>query len=868
MRRFLTLCAAAVALAGLPQGAPCQAPAADSQAPAADAGAPGEEAPTGVLTRAPEVIDFVEAAYPPDARARGLTGSVGLMITIGADGAVGDARIVEPAGEGFDEAALDAVRAFRFRPAEIDGQPAAVQVSYRYNFTLEQEAAPAPPPPPESVPTGRLTGRLREKGTRRPLVGLEVRLRGTERSAFTDAAGRFAFEDVPVGEVTLEAVDPQFADFTDDETIEAGKETQISAVLERDAFTDRVVVIGKRPARAVVRRTVAIEEIRTIPGTSGDALQVVQNLPGAARTPFGQTDIILRGGGLSQPFLNTQPIPLAFHFGGLRSTIAGALIESLDVYPGNYGVEFGRGNGGVVDIRLRRPADDGLHGYAEADLFDAGALVEGPVGDHGAFAVAVRRSYIDAILPAVLPADVADNLTTAPRYYDSQILYDWRDGPHRVRALIYGSSDRFVSVIDEPPEDNPYIRGDASLSLEWIGAQVEWIWLASEDVQNTANVGYLLSSNQIDVGPALSLDFLFSGITARDAVEVKLAKDYALRAGLDALLLWADIDAYGAGGPPKEGEPGVALGVRDVVATKSSDLYAAPAVWAEGLLTFGPVLVVPGFRADFFSQTSEVLLQPRLTTRLAVTEGTVLKGGVGLYAEAPDGDETDASIGNSDLTSEMSVQYSLGVEQRFTEALSIDVVGFFKSLDNLVTRVDDPQVRFANQGVGRAYGLEVLLRHDLTDRLYGWIAYTLQVSERRDAPGDDYRLFDSDQTHNVILIGQYKLTPTWTLGARWRYVSGNPTTPVAGAVFDADADVYVPLYGDVNSDRLPAFHQLDLRLDKWWLFDAWRLLTYLEIRNVYNQQNAQAVSYNFDFSQSSTQYELPFFPSIGVRGEW
>ena len=91
-----------------------------------------------------------------------------------------------------------------------------------------------------------------------------------------------------------------------------------------------------------------------------------------------------------------------------------------------------------------------------------------------------------------------------------------------------------------------------------------------------------------------------------------------------------------------------------------------------------------------------------------------------------------------------------------------------------------------------AYGLEVLLRQNLTSRFFGWVAYTLQRSERRDAPGEPWRLFDTDQTHNLILVGQYRITPKWTLGVRFRYVTGNPDTPVEGTIYEADADRFVP----------------------------------------------------------------------------
>lgn len=161
-----------------------------------------------------------------------------------------------------------------------------------------------------------------------------------------------------------------------------------------------------------------------------------------------------------------------------------------------------------------------------------------------------------------------------------------------------------------------------------------------------------------------------------------------------------------------------------------------------------------------------------------------------------------------------------------------------------------------------------MLRHDLRSRFYGWLAYTVMRSERLDPGASDYRLFDTDQTHNVTAVGQYRLTPTWEIGARFRFVSGNPTTPVVGATYDSDADIYVPVYGAHNSERVDAFHQLDVRVDKHFVFDAWKLTAYLDVQNVYNHASAEGVSYNYDYSESRPASGLPLIPSFGVKGEF
>ncbi len=113
----------------------------------------------------------------------------------------------------------------------------------------------------------------------------------------------------------------------------------------------------------------------------------------------------------------------------------------------------------------------------------------------------------------------------------------------------------------------------------------------------------------------------------------------------------------------------------------------------------------------------------------------------------------------------------------------------------------------------------------------------------------------------------YRLGRGWELGATLRIVSGNPLTPVGGSVYNANTDLYEPLFGAINSRRNPLFNRLDVRIQKQWTFRDWKLAVYLDVQNAYNAKNREAVLYNYDYTQSSDISGLPIIPSLGVRGE-
>jgi hypothetical protein len=162
-----------------------------------------------------------------------------------------------------------------------------------------------------------------------------------------------------------------------------------------------------------------------------------------------------------------------------------------------------------------------------------------------------------------------------------------------------------------------------------------------------------------------------------------------------------------------------------------------------------------------------------------------------------------------------------------------------------------------------------MLRYRADERFFGWLAYTLSRSERTWADGQPSQVFGLDQTHILTALGSYVLGAGWELGARFRYVSGNPFTPCAGGVFSSTSTEYLCVNGETNSRRLPAFHQLDIRVDKVWTFDSWKLGAYLDLINAYNRTNPDFIDYNYDYTKSQAgSASLPIVPSLGVRGKF
>jgi len=86
----------------------------------------------------PRPLVKVPPFYPLSARAKGIEGQVELVFVVQADGSVSDIEVADSfPGRVFVEAALRAVRQWRFKPGTMEGQPVATRVRLPMRFQLE-----------------------------------------------------------------------------------------------------------------------------------------------------------------------------------------------------------------------------------------------------------------------------------------------------------------------------------------------------------------------------------------------------------------------------------------------------------------------------------------------------------------------------------------------------------------------------------------------------------------------------------------------------------------------------------------------------------------------------------------------------------
>ena len=959
MRRALGAALIWGACASLPTSALAQQTGGDDE---------GAQKGSARLTKAPVLVDSTEAEYPQEAIDARVEGAVKLKLTISATGEVTQAEVLEGPGYGLNEAAAESAKKFIFEPAEINGTPAPIFLTFTVNFELpilpsaftgqildagsgeglegaavtiifEGEGDFETPPSATAktgadgsfsftdVPAGiykvvlnldayrdyetsielvagetseatykvdaqpiNYTGVVREAGTRKLLPGISVELTEVTdstpeaerifRQEYTDAQGAYGFRGLPPGSysVRIDAQGYKAATFV--EQIKANEKLNGRYFVEAEYYDEfTVTTTARRERREVDRQTITLQESRRIPGTGGDVVRVVQNLPGVARAPFGAGLLVVRGSNPqdSAVFLEGDELPIVYHFLAGPAVVNSEMIESIDFYPGNFSPRYGRAIGGIINLDTRSPRNDAVHGFAEVDIQDASALVEVPLGENWSFAVAGRRSYVDKVLDFVVPED-ALGAFVSPYYYDYQTWLTYRGfEDHLLEFFVYGSQDELVVILDQPQGDTNIQITSINQRTAFHRGQFRWEWNPRAPLSNKLMVSGGLVQTGLDIGETFGFQNDLWTINLRDDLEIKPSKYVTVRAGMDAQFVYStyEFNFPGFDDDPSEG-PNPFQGGLD---SNGGLAVNYPAVWSE--IAVRPVEgleVTPGIRVDHFSNISRTTFSPRLSSRYAFNKKVALKGGIGVFDQPPNPGQTFEGIGNPDLYSEKAIHYALGGEWRPLDFLEFNTTLFYRDMYDLVASssktTQDPETGeidfefYNNDGLGRAYGAEFLIRHYPNKRLFGWVAYTLSRSERFNQELDEWQLFGFDQTHILTTVAGYNLPYNFDISARFRLISGNPYTPLSGAVYDAENDNYVATSGAPNSARNKTFHQLDLRLDKNFVFNRWMLGVYLDVQNVYNASNAEGQLFNYDYTESAPLNGLPIFPNLGVTAKF
>lgn len=737
---------------------------------------------------------------------------------------------------------------------------AAIALLLGSSVAQAQDAPPAEPPPAAPVERITISGRVIDN-LGKPIKGVQVNVEGETETVTTDKDGVYTLT-APMGASLLFNSEKYGSALG---TVTGPVVDDVAMLL--DLTSEKIEVVGRAPTAAVGAAQLTREELQRIPGTGGDVVRTLTAMPGVVNTqlPQGYSGVVIRGASPqdSKVLVDDFEIPILFHPFGFRAVVPTEAIQNLTFIPGGFDVAYGRASSGIV-LLTTRPGSDNRSTQAEVSLVDGGIVAQGPIGKKTRYMAALRRSFIDFLLPLFIPDSVDLSLTTVPQYWDEQFRIDHEYNSKWVLSLSsLGTSDVFelyTTKNDDAGAKRFYSR-TRFIRLTAAAKYHDGPWTA-----NLALSG-MLSDLNAEIGLYQKLKTTTPIVTPRVQVtrtepEAIGLKEVVWSSGAEAQIGHSTTD-LAIPRERREGEPFEAYDPKDTSSRfKGSVWFPDYAAWSSVAANFDPrVRMSVGVRADYFQRGKELAVQPRTEMQIKLTKELTARFGAGSYRRPP---EFQSEFLQNNLEAEKSTQLTMGLEWYPIPGVRVQGSTYYTDRTNLITTNKDGTL--GNNGRGESKGFELLAMLTNGESWFGWLGYSYSNSSRTDVPGSGItRLFDYDQPHSLNAALSWK-HGGWTMGGRFNLYSGLPSTPVIGAEFDSDRNLHIPIAGAINSDRAPVHHQLDVRIDYSWKWGPVALLAFLDVQNVYLNRSVVTYFYGYDYTQKSAFESLPLIPSIGVRG--
>jgi hypothetical protein len=559
-------------------------------------------------------------------------------------------------------------------------------------------------------------------------------------------------------------------------------------------------------------------------------------------------------------FLDGMRVPQLFHLVFTDGVVHPRILERLDFYPGTYDATFGRTASGVADAATRPGRSDApFHAELELKLYDVSALLETRIPGGITVLAAGRYGYPGPLLNAVQPGiDLS--------YWDYQLRVDWRGltlealGSYDDLSIKLGSGNingSFLVEFHRLQLREQYHKGRLELEAGLVGGIDRMAIFSGQGVQKLSLTARL--------GARIRLWWLTLSAGADAELSRFTAENFTTdqtRAAPDAL--------------------GDLAGDRDGVV---GGAYAQATLALDKL--FGkPFSITGGVRADVYHAGNVTLLgvDPRVLFSFKPLPQLEIFGGFGQYSQSPSfpvplpGIDTFAL----ELGLQRSIQGSVGVRFKLPWELSVSATGYYGRFYNINDVVLDFEAATCTtpppeslKGIdafttrqmdGAGYGLELLVRRQ-SGRVTGWLSYTLSRAERVYSCG--LAPADFDQTHTFNGVVQVRLPWRLLLGIHLNVATGRPYTLLTPDLATNSVG------GARNNARMPTYVQLDLRIDREWIYKRWALALFLELLNITYSESIYGVTYPKDPILMITRYDQPQFegfrwilPSIGLRARF
>lgn len=723
----------------------------------------------------------------------------------------------------------------------------------------------------QAQPVHEIKGTVIDKNSRQPLEFINVMIIGLNQGSVTDAEGRFTIEQVPPGIYRLQASAVGYKSVITPEYILSTRNLNVPIEMEENLTELEGVTITASPFRRDVEspvslRIIGIQEIEKSPGANRDISRIVQSYPGVAFSPIGyRNDLIVRGGAPSENrfYLDGVEIPNINHFstqgasGGPVGILNADLIREVNFYTGAFPADKGNALSSVLDFKLRDGDMERNSLKATLGASEVSLASNGHIGKKTSYLVSVRQSYLQFLF------DMLD-LPFLPTFTDAQFKLKTRfDTRNELTLVGLGGIDNMRLNTKADSEDNEYILSYlpkikqetftvGAVYRHYAGAHVQSA-VVSHSYLNNRNTKYHRNDESDPDNLMLRLR------STEQETKLRLENSTSFRHWKVNLGVNLDYSQY----------TNTTFQRVYINRAQTFDYHTYLGIWRWGI--FGTINYIStddrftaslGLRADANNYSSSMKhlsdqLSPRLSLSYQLTDHWFVSGNAGLYYQLPPYTALGFKDNNGRFANKYHLRYmkvsegSAGFTWRKGDTFEVSVEGFYKDYDKIPLSVADGiplNCKGNDYGVignelltstaqGRSYGVEILAKWLIAKKLNLASSVTLFKSEYRNDPQSGYIASAWDNRYIFNLRGTYNFPRHWSVGMKVSCIGGAPYTPYDEdksslvSAWDAQGKAYFD-YSKYNRERLPAFGQVDVRVDKTFYLKRCMLGFYLDLQNI------------------------------------
>ncbi|MFC1585405.1 TonB-dependent receptor plug domain-containing protein [Fibrobacterota bacterium] len=663
------------------------------------------------------------------------------------------------------------------------------------------------------------------------------------------------------------------------------------------------------------RQTLSGEDIKNM-GWAEDVTRAIQRVPGISGNDF-TAKFNIRGGEADEVLflIDGMQIYKPYHQkdfgGGIFSTVDIETVDRLDLLTGGYSAEYGDRASGVLSLKTRAAKGKKREHSLGLSLINVRGLSLGTFNrERTSWLVSGRRGYLD-----LLNRLMEDEFKLRPTYYDAlaKVEHQLNDNQRLAGYVFFASDDYLLDEKEnEPGKTVPnidYSKTDYKNSYAWTALHSDF----SPDVYARSLLyGAYLTQNRywdrFDDDPNFHLTIAELN-DDRDRTLVGVKQDWNWDITRNLLLKWGGEMKYNQTYFTYNSDITMEFILQDntlIERIESADIdhyeegFQGGAYLSPRIRVFKTFTIEPGLRYDYISHTGDELWSPRVSALYFLTPSTSLRAGWGHYSQSQEIDDLKIQFGELSYHSAVrSEHFVAGLERHFKKiGLHLRTETYYKritdvpdywhtfaNIDEFYPEARDDRIKVEVDNA-EARGIEFLLKHKAAKKLTWWVSYVLSEAEEnvRDVKYDG-RLVKTtgwkprawDQRHSLSIDANYKLSKKWYFNLAWQYRSGWPYTEytVERIQRPDNTFAYYHDYGEFNAGRYPAYHRLDVRINRHFHTRKGIISAFLHVINLYNRENVYAYDHEV-VSESATDFRAliepePFFgilPFAGVNWEF